>query len=93
VVRYRLSEREARGAEEDLLVWFRRLTRRPGGGQVPTNILRASLLSAACQYARSFQLWKLGGEAAEDRSLAKVLSLDPDKVAMDLESHTAKEKP
>ncbi len=50
VDRYQLSEREARGAEEDLLVWFRRLARRPGIGDTPVRVLRASLLSAACQY-------------------------------------------
>ena len=29
---------------------------------MPVKLLRISLLSAACQYGRSFQLWKLGGE-------------------------------
>lgn len=92
VVRYRLTEREARGAEEDLLTWFRRLTRRPGVGHTPVRLLRASLLSAACQYARSFQLWKLGGAASDDRSLTQLLSRDPDEVAIDLEGALGEEK-
>jgi hypothetical protein len=31
---YRLTEEEARGAEEDLLIWFQRLSRRGGAGQM-----------------------------------------------------------
>jgi hypothetical protein len=93
VDRYQLSEREARGAEEDLLVWFRRLSRRPGIGETPMRVLRASLLSAACQYARSFQLWKLGGAASDDRNLSKLLSLSPDQVAVDLEGTLGEKKP
>ena len=33
---------------------------------MPVKLLRISLLSAACQYGRSFQLWKLGGEQSAD---------------------------
>ncbi len=64
---YRLTENEASGAEEDLLMWFQRLARRGGSGQMPAKLMRLSLLSAACQYGRSFQLWKLGGEQSPDR--------------------------
>jgi len=85
VAYYRLSEEEARGAEEDLYVWFQRLARRGGAGQMPPKLLRISLLSAACQYGRSFQLWKLGGEASEDRELAALLAREPDEVAGDLD--------
>ena len=31
---------------------------------MPAKMLRISLLSAACQYGRSFQLWKLGGRSS-----------------------------
>ena len=82
---YRLTETEATGAEEDLLVWFQRLARRGGAGQMPGKLLRISLLSAACQYGRSFQLWKLGGDASADPELNALLSREPDDVATDLE--------
>jgi hypothetical protein len=82
---YRLTEEEARGAEEDLLTWFQRLARRGGTGQMPVKLLRISLLSAACQYGRSFQLWKLGGEQSADQDLNDILSREPDDVANDLE--------
>ena len=36
---------------------------------MPVKLLRISLLSAACQYGRSFQLWKLGGEQSGDADL------------------------
>jgi hypothetical protein len=79
---YRLTEEEARGAEEDLLVWFQRLSRR--GGHMPERMLRVSLLSATCQYGRSFQLWKLGGAASQDASLNALLAREPDDVAVEL---------
>ncbi len=82
---YRLSEEEARGAEEDLFTWFQRLCRRGGAGQMPVKLLRISLLSAACQYGRSFQLWKLGGEQSGDTDLNAILSREPDDVASDLD--------
>lgn len=85
VAYYRLTEEEARGAEEDLYIWFQRLARRGGAGQMPVKLLRISLLSAACQYGRSFQLWKLGGEQSADRELNDVLSREPDEVAGDLD--------
>jgi hypothetical protein len=82
---YRLTEEEARGAEEDLYVWFQRLARRGGAGQMPPKLLRISLLSAACQYGRSFQLWKLGGGQSDDRELTALLAREPDDVAGDLD--------
>jgi hypothetical protein len=80
---YRLTDDEARGAEEDLLVWFQRLSRR--GGHMPERMLRVSLLSATCQYGRSFQLWKLGGATSEDSSLNALLAREPDEVAAELD--------
>lgn len=82
---YRLTEEEARGAEEDLYVWFQRLARRGGSGQMPPKLLRISLLSAACQYGRSFQLWKLGGEQSADHALNELLAREPEEVAGDLD--------
>ncbi|HWZ85717.1 MAG TPA: hypothetical protein VN032_05910 [Thermoanaerobaculia bacterium] len=82
---YRLTEEEARGAEEDLFIWFQRLARRGGAGQMQVKLLRISLLSAACQYGRSFQLWKLGGEQSLDRALSDLLAREPDEVAGDLD--------
>jgi hypothetical protein len=90
---YRLSEDEARGAEEDLRIWFERLARRGGSGQMPPKLLRISLLSAACQYGRSFQLWKLGGEQSSDDELNNALSREPDDVATDLERRFEEERP
>ena len=89
---YRLTEEEARGAEEDLLVWFQRLARRGGTGQMPSKLLRISLLSAACQYGRSFQLWKLGGDPSPDQNLNELLAREPDEVAGDLERRMDEER-
>ena len=88
---YRLTEEEARGAEDDLLVWFQRLSRR--GGHMPERMLRVSLLSATCQYGRSFQLWKLAGAASQDGALNELLAREPDEVAADLERRLEGEKP
>ena len=89
---YRLSDEEARGAEEDLFVWFQRLSRRGGAGQMPVKLLRISLLSAACQYGRSFQLWKLGGEQSADSNLNEILAREPDEVATDLDRRFEEER-
>ena len=89
---YRLSDDEARGAEEDLYVWFQRLARRGGAGHMPAKLLRISLLSAACQYGRSFQLWKLGGERSADSALNELLSREPEEVAGDLDRRTERER-
>jgi hypothetical protein len=91
VSQYQLSEEEARGAEEDLRMWFQRLGRRGGSGHMPAKMLRLSLLSAACQYGRSFQLWKLGGKASPDESLNDVLSREPEEVATDLDRRSEEE--
>jgi hypothetical protein len=88
---YRLSEEEARGAEEDLRMWFQRLGRRGGSGHMPAKMLRLSLLSAACQYGRSFQLWKLGGKSSPDNSLNDVLAREPEEVAAELDLRFGKE--
>jgi hypothetical protein len=89
---YRLTEEEARGAEEDLFIWFQRLSRRGGAGQMPVKLLRISLLSAACQYGRSFQLWKLGGEQSADSKLNDILAREPDDVASDLDRRFEEER-
>ena len=89
---YRLTDEEATGAEEDLLVWFQRLARRGGATQGPVRLLRMSLLSAACQYGRSFQLWKLGGGQSADEELNELLALEPDEVAGDLERRFEEER-
>jgi hypothetical protein len=83
---YQLSPEEAEGAEEDLLVWFLRLAKRGGGPQMPARALRLSLLSAACQYGRSFQRWKLGGRRSSNERLNDVLSREPEDLACDLQS-------
>jgi hypothetical protein len=82
---YRLTEEEAVGAEEDLLVWFLRLSRRGSGPQMPARAMRLALLSATCQYGRSFQMWKLGGKRSPDAGLARILSREPEQFAMDLD--------
>jgi hypothetical protein len=90
---YRLSEEEARGAEEDLRMWFQRLGRRGGSAHMPAKMLRLSLLSAACQYGRSFQLWKLGGKLSPDTTLNDVLAREPEEVATDLDLRFEQETP
>lgn len=88
---YRLTADETRGAEEDLLVWFLRLSRRGGSPQMSAKALRLALLSAACQYGRSLQMWKLGGNPAPDEELNRVLSREPEEFAMDLQSRIDEE--
>jgi hypothetical protein len=78
---YRLTEEEARGAEEDLAEWFGRLVRRSGQGQTPSRLLRTSLVSAACQYARSFQLWKSRAGESLDSDLVEILAREPEEVS------------
>lgn len=89
---YRLSEEEARGAEEDLRMWFQRLGRRGGSGHMPPKMLRLSLLSAACQYGRSFQLWKLGSGRSPDPGLNELLAREPEEVATDLDRRFEEER-
>jgi len=88
---YRLTPEETAGAEEDLLAWFLRLTRRGGSSQMPIKALRLALLSAACQYGRSLQVWKLGDAPADER-LSGVLSRDPEELASDLHSRLDEER-
>jgi hypothetical protein len=59
---------------------------------MPGKLLRISLLSAACQYGRSFQLWKLGGDVSSDPDLNAALSREPDEVASDLERRFEEER-
>lgn len=80
---YRLSEREAREAEQDLYIWFHRFSRRTGQVETPVRSLRLSLLLAACQYGRSFQLWKHGPGEPDD-SLVQVLAREPKELASEL---------
>jgi len=80
---YRLTEREARSAEQDLYVWFHRYARRSGLTDTPIRSLRLSLLLAACQYGRSFQLWKHGGTEL-DESLGRALAREPQELASEL---------
>ncbi len=89
---YRLTEDEARGAEEDLLMWFQRLARRGGSGNMPPKLMRLSLLSAACQYGRSFQLWKLGGEQSPDSELNVLLAREADEVASEVDRRFEEER-
>jgi hypothetical protein len=80
---YRLTETEAAGAEEDLRAWFQRLVRR-GAAPPSAQVLEVALVSAACQYGRSLQLWKLHGKPSADASLNVLLARQPDDVAKDL---------
>ena len=80
---YRLTQSEAEGAEEDLRAWFQRLVRR-GTSPPSPQILEISLVSAACQYGRSLQLWKLHGQPSRDEGLNVLLSRQPDDVSRDI---------
>ena len=59
---------------------------------MPAKMLRLSLLSAACQYGRSFQLWKLGGHQSPDASLNDVLAREPEEIATDLDRRFEEER-
>lgn len=80
---YRMTERESREAEQDLFVWFHRFSRRSGLAETPVRSLRLSLLIAACQYGRSFQLWKHGSEDV-DETLGRALAREPQEIASEL---------
>ncbi|HEY7369582.1 MAG TPA: hypothetical protein VIA29_06815 [Thermoanaerobaculia bacterium] len=83
--KYLLGENEARDAEQDLRLWFQRLGRRAGGSSpVLPSDLREALLVAACQYGRSYQTWRLGGQPG-DADLAALLLRDPRDVAKEIE--------
>ena len=59
---------------------------------MPAKLMRLSLLSAACQYGRSFQLWKLGGGQSSDEDLNEILAREPEEVATDLERRFQEER-
>jgi hypothetical protein len=80
---YQLTEVEAAGAEEDLRAWFHRLVRR-GTSPPSPQLLEVALVSAACQYGRSLQLWKLHGQPSRDANLNTLLARQPDDVARDI---------
>jgi hypothetical protein len=80
---YRMTGPEAREAEQDLYVWFHRFSRRNGLTEVPVRSMRLSLLLAACQYGRSFQLWKHGTQGL-DEGLGRVLAREPQELASEL---------
>jgi len=83
---YRLSEQEAREAEERLDAWFHRFARREGLEQVPVRALRHPLLSAACQYGRELQMAKAIEERSADQRLSLALAREPEEVAFEMET-------
>ncbi len=78
VIHYRFTEENARDAEADLPVWFERMARR--APRDPAS-LREALLVAACEYARSTQLWRLHGRPSGDSKFDGFLARDPREVA------------
>jgi hypothetical protein len=88
---YRMTDREAREAEQDLYMWFHRFARRTGLRETPVRSLRLSLLVAACQYGRSFQLWK-HGEERPDEKLGRALAREPQELASELVARLDREK-
>jgi hypothetical protein len=80
---YRLSEKEAQEAEQELAMWFHRFSRRSGIAQTPVRSLTLSLFLAACQYGRSLQIWKHEG-GQTDESLARALAREPGDLASEL---------
>jgi hypothetical protein len=68
---------------EDLRAWFHRLVRR-GTSPPSPQLLEVALVSAACQYGRSLQLWKLHGQPSRDENLNTLLARQPDDVARDI---------
>jgi hypothetical protein len=90
VIHYRFTEENARDAEGDLQVWVDRLARRG----VPTaSRLREALIVAACEYARSAQLWRLDGKASGDARFDRFLARDPREVADEIIRRTGDAAP
>ena len=81
VIHYRFTEENARDAEADLQLWFERMARRAPRDPVG---LREALLVAACEYARSTQLWRLGGRPSGDSKFDDFLARDPREVAREI---------
>jgi hypothetical protein len=72
-------------------MWFHRFARRTGLRETPVRSLRLSLLVAACQYGRSYQLWK-HGEEKPDEKLGRALAREPQELASELVARLDREK-
>jgi hypothetical protein len=85
VIHYRFTEENARDAEADLQIWFERMARRSPRDAPP---LRDALLVAACEYAKSTQLWRLDGKPSGDPKFDRFLGRDPREVAGEISRKT-----
>ena len=81
VIHYRFTEENARDAEADLELWFDRMARR--SGQTESG-LREALVVAACEYARSAQLWRLEGKPSGDARFDGFLAREAREVAAEI---------
>ncbi len=81
---YALPTEEAHKIEEELSLWFERLSRRPG---VPDSfrVLRAHLLSMTCKVAHVYWVGKSESELPKNEMLRRTLALGPEIIASELE--------
>ena len=80
---YGVPREEARRLEQELFLWFDRLSRRPG---VPESrrVLRSHLISMTCKVGHVFWSAHLGEEPKDER-VRRVLALGPEVIAIELE--------
>jgi hypothetical protein len=81
---YALPTEEAHKIEEELFLWFERLSRRPG---VPDSFraLRTHLLSMTCKVAHVYWFGKTSSELPKNEMLRRTLALGPEIIASELE--------
>jgi hypothetical protein len=81
---YALPADEAHKIEEELFLWFERLSRRPG---VPDSFrdLRTHLLSMTCKVGHVYWIGKSDLELPKNEMLRRTLALGPEIIASELE--------
>lgn len=81
---YALPVEEAQKLEEELFLWFERLSRRPG---VPETFqgLRNHLISMTCKVAHVYWVGRSDSGLPENEMLRRTLALGPDVIAIELE--------
>jgi len=79
---YGVPREEALRLEEELFIWFDRLSRRPG---VPdsTKALRSHLISMTCKVGHVY--WCGRPEVPADERVKRALALGPEIIAIELE--------
>jgi hypothetical protein len=84
VAQYGLPEDEASRLEEELFIWFDRLTRRPGTPD-SSQLLRNQLISMACKIGHVYWVGRPQDPQRTSETVKRSLALGPDIIALELE--------